>query len=162
MRVVRALDHAQKPHDPVRERAVCDLQSVAGGVLLDPLACLDAAARFGIETLGPRFVGPYVQLSYGTIILSFMSGVLWGFSTRATGVVAATGYALSVVPALYAFFFVGGGPTSAAIFLATGFVGLLGLDWLFWEQELAPPWWMALRVLLTVGVVACLTLTVYA
>ena len=113
-------------------------------------------AAAGLRWLGPRFVGPYVGLSYGTIILSFMSGVLWGFATRTTGTVAATGYALSVIPALWAFFFVGGGPTSAAIYLIAGFVGLLALDATFAAQGLTPPWWMRLRVLLTGIVVAAL------
>ena len=113
-------------------------------------------AAIGAEFLGPRFVGPYVQLAYGTVILSFMSGVLWGFATKATGQIAASGYILSVLPALWAFFFVGGGPVSAAIYLIAGFVGLLGLDWLFWRQGLAPPWWMRLRIGLTAVVVLCL------
>ena len=110
----------------------------------------------GLSVLGPRFVGPYVQLSYGTIILSFMSGVLWGFATKAEGAVAASGYALSVLPALWAFFFVGGGPVSAAIYLIAGFVGLLALDWMFARQGLAPDWWMRLRILLTSIVVLTL------
>lgn len=113
-------------------------------------------ADWGIRTLGPRFVGPHVQLFYGTVILSFMSGVLWGFATKATGRVAATGYALSVLPALWAFFMVGGGPVAAAINLIAGFIALLGLDYMFWKQGLAPSWWMQLRVLLTLVVVACL------
>ncbi|MGI1664078.1 DUF3429 domain-containing protein [Palleronia sp. KMU-117] len=120
----------------------------------------EAAAGAGMQAFGPRFVGPYVLLSYGTVILSFMSGVLWGFATRAEGRVASTGYALSVLPALWAFFFVGGGPVSAAIYLIAGFVGLLGLDWLFWTQGLAPRWWMSLRIGLTVVVVACLSMVV--
>jgi hypothetical protein len=111
---------------------------------------------WGASAIGPRFVGPYVQLAYGTVILSFMSGVLWGFATRASGSVAASGYALSTLPALWAFFLVGGGPVSAAIYLATGFVGILGLDWMFTAQGLAPPWWMSLRLLLTAVVVLCL------
>ena len=37
-------------------------------------------AVWGTEMLGPRFVGPYVQVFYGAVILSFMSGVLWGFA----------------------------------------------------------------------------------
>ncbi|MEL7184004.1 MAG: DUF3429 domain-containing protein, partial [Pseudomonadota bacterium] len=82
--------------------------------------------------------------------------VLWGFATRASPQVAATGYALSVLPALWAFFMVGGGPVSAAIALIAGFVGLLGLDWMFWNQGLAPPWWMKLRILLTGIVILCL------
>ncbi|MEM9343231.1 MAG: DUF3429 domain-containing protein [Pseudomonadota bacterium] len=108
------------------------------------------------QTVGPRFLGPYVQIFYGTIILAFMSGVLWGFATQATGPTAGTGYALSVLPALWAFFFVGGGPTSAATFLAFGFIGLLGLDWTFWRFGLAPKWWMSLRILLTTVVVLSL------
>ena len=120
----------------------------------------EGAAGLGLQAFGPRFVGPYVLLSYGTVILAFMSGVLWGFATKAEGQVAATGYALSVLPALWAFFFVGGGPVSAAIYLIVGFVGLLGLDWLFWKQGLAPAWWMTLRVMLTVVVVACLAMVV--
>ena len=119
----------------------------------------DDLAAWGAARLGPRFVGPYVQVFYGAVILSFMSGVLWGFATRAGGAVAATGYALSVIPALWAFLFTGGGPVSAATYLAFGFVGLLGLDWLFWRQGLAPPWWMRLRVLLTAIVVAALLAT---
>ncbi|WP_102108425.1 DUF3429 domain-containing protein [Oceaniglobus roseus] len=117
-------------------------------------------ATWGISALGPRFIGPYVQLQYGTVILSFMSGVLWGFATRAEGREAATGYALSVLPALWAFFFVGGGPVSAATYLIFGFLGLLALDWTFWRQGLAPAWWMQLRILLTVVVVGCLAVGV--
>lgn len=105
---------------------------------------------------GPRFVGPYLGLSYGTIILAFMSGVLWGFATRAEGRQAAAGYALSVIPALWAFFFVGGGVTSASIYLIAGFAGLLMIDAAFVRQGLAPVWWMRLRVPLTAVVALCL------
>ena len=113
------------------------------------------------RTIGPRFAGPYVGLSYGTVILSFMSGVLWGFATRAGGKVAASGYALSVIPALWAFLMVGGGPVSAGMNLMFGFVGVLALDWLFWHHGLAPRWWMHLRVPLTLVVVACLGANVF-
>lgn len=106
--------------------------------------------------LGARFVGPYIQLFYGPIILAFMSGVLWGFATKATGRLASSGYALSVIPALWAFLMTGGGPVSDGINLIFGFVGLLALDWHFWRQGLAPPWWMTLRVGLTVVVVLTL------
>jgi hypothetical protein len=119
-------------------------------------------AEWGLHALGPRFIAPYVQLSYGTVILAFMSGVLWGFATRATGTAAATGYALSVIPALWAFFMVGGGYVTAAMNLIFGFVGLLALDWTFWRQGLAPDWWMRLRLILTAGVVAALGYTALA
>ncbi|MDC1430571.1 DUF3429 domain-containing protein, partial [Octadecabacter sp.] len=98
----------------------------------------------------------HVGLAYGTVILSFMSGVLWGFATNAMGGQAATGYALSVLPALWAFFMVGGGPVSAGMNLIAGFAALLVLDYAFSIWGLAPRWWMALRVLLTGIVILCL------
>ena len=113
-------------------------------------------AEWTLNTIGHRFIGPYVGLAYGTVILSFMSGVLWGFATKATGGQAATGYVLSVIPALWAFFMIGGGPVSAAMNLMAGFVALLVLDYAFWKWGLAPRWWMSLRVILTAGVIACL------
>ncbi|WP_299548820.1 DUF3429 domain-containing protein [uncultured Tateyamaria sp.] len=120
----------------------------------------DGLAAWGSQALGPRFVGPYVQLFYGSVILSFMSGVLWGFATKANGAQAATGYVLSVIPALWAFFMTGGGPTSAGLNLIFGFAGLLMLDFAFFRWGLTPRWWMRLRLLLTAIVVACLAITV--
>lgn len=116
---------------------------------------------WGAENLGPRFVGPYVQLFYGSVILSFMSGVLWGFATKTSGNQAATGYALSVLPALWAFFMTGGGPVSAGSNLIVGFLGLLMLDFAFSHWGLTPGWWMNLRLLLTAIVVACLCVGVF-
>jgi hypothetical protein len=118
-------------------------------------------AEFGQRTFGPRFIGPFVQLNYGQIILSFMSGVLWGFATKAKGSQAAMGYVLSVIPALWAFFMTGGGPVTAGTNLIFGFLGLLALDFAFWRWGLAPAWWMQLRVLLTVLVVLCLSVGVF-
>jgi len=120
----------------------------------------DDLAAIGADTLGPRFVGPYVQLFYGSVILSFMSGVLWGFATKAPGARAAAGYTLSVIPALWAFFMTGGGPTSAATNLIFGFAGLLMLDFAFSQWGLTPRWWMRLRLLLTAIVILCLAVTV--
>lgn len=120
----------------------------------------DDLATWGLQSLGPRFIGPYVQLFYGSIILAFMSGVLWGFATKASGAQAATGYVLSVIPALWAFFMTGGGPTGAATNLIFGFIGLLMLDFAFARWGLTPKWWMSLRILLTAIVVACLSITV--
>ncbi len=116
---------------------------------------------WGATELGPRFVGPYVQLFYGSVILSFMSGVLWGFATKTNGAQAALGYVLSVLPALWAFFMTGGGPDIAAKNLIYGFAGLLLLDYVFFLWELTPPWWMRLRLLLTVIVLLSLSVGVY-
>lgn len=108
------------------------------------------------DTLGRRYSGQFLLQGYGIVILAFMSGVIWGFATRAEGAVATTGYAFSVLPALWAFF-MGTGPAGPALIaLGAGFIGLMMLDWMFWKQGLAPDWWMALRTLLTSVVVVCL------
>ncbi len=117
-------------------------------------------SNLGMQTLGPRFVAPFVLLNYGTIILAFMSGVLWGFATKSDGAKAAQNYALSTLPALWVFFMVGNRPGSSAIYLIAGFVAVLALDWHFNKQALTPPWWLRLRVILTVCVVACLAVLV--
>ncbi|SHM48357.1 Protein of unknown function [Roseovarius litoreus] len=119
-------------------------------------------AAWTVRSIGARFAGPYVMLFYGAVILSFMSGVLWGFATQLKGAQAGTGYALSVIPALWAFFMTGGGPTGAGVSLMVGFIGILGLDWLFWKHGAAPEWWMSLRLLLTAIVVTCLAIGVFA
>jgi hypothetical protein len=121
----------------------------------------DALALWGADWLGPRFIGPYIQLFYGAIILSFMSGVLWGFATKAEPAQAPTGYVLSVIPALWAFMMTGGGPTSASINLIFGFLGLLVLDYFFWSWRLAPRWWMSLRVLLSTITILSLSVTAF-
>ena len=115
-------------------------------------------SEWTIINVGPRFVGQHVQLLYGTVILSFMSGVIWGFSVKGEQNQAVIGYTLSVVPALWAFFMIDSGSEDAKRNLIAGFIGLLLIDWYFWRLQLAPPWWLRLRFLLTFMVVLCLML----
>jgi hypothetical protein len=117
-------------------------------------------AEWTARLIGPRFAGPYVGLFYGAVILSFMSGVLWGFATKMTGPSATTGYVLSVVPALWVFFTHGGGAYRAGLMLMIGFAGILVLDWLFWRNGAAPEWWMRLRLMITAIVLVCLLIGV--
>ncbi len=119
-------------------------------------------ALLTISMIGPRFVGLSLQLFYGAIILSFMSGVLWGFATKQKGHSAATWYVLSTLPALWAFLTTGGPPIEANTNLIIGFLGLLFLDWYFWKNELTPAWWIKLRILLTGFVILFLCLGMFA
>lgn len=100
--------------------------------------------------------GKLIMIRYGGIILPFMAGVLWGFATNASGQQAVAAYSLSVLPALWWFFMPGTGVTSALINLATGFAGLLLLDYAFQRWGLAPSWWLSLRLQLTAVVLACI------
>ena len=123
---------------------------------------IPALQEFGSAAFGARFVGPYVQVFYGAIILAFMSGVLWGFATKSSGREAVVGYGLSVLPALWAFFATGGGHSSAAIGLIIGYIGLLGIETWFVQRKLAPGWWMRLRLILSAVVITCLAATALA
>ena len=100
--------------------------------------------------------GRLLMIRYGTVILCFMSGVLWGFATKTEGTQATAGYILSVLPALWIFASIGRGPTEALLNLVAGFVAVLFLDYAFWKWGLAPRWWMKLRIPLSVIVTACL------
>ncbi len=110
------------------------------------------------EAIGPRFVGPALLVGYGTVILCFMAGVHWGFVARADGPMAPRAYALSVLPALWVFFFTGTGTGTGQSLsaLLVGFLALLALDLQFTLWRLAPAWWMRLRLMLTLVVAACL------
>lgn len=101
-----------------------------------------------------QFSGTILLAGYAVVILPFMSGVIWGFATRATGGQATTYYMLSVIPALWAFFFIRG--ENALLAAALGFVALLPIDNMAMGSGLAPGWWMRLRLLLTGVVVFCL------
>ena len=102
-----------------------------------------------------------IMLRYGIIILAFMSGVLWGFATNASGKMATVAYGLSVLPALWAFFTaVGPTPQALGAFIP-GFYGLLALDYYFWRAGLAPPWWLRLRLPLTAVVMVTLGIGIY-
>ena len=122
---------------------------------------IDLFSNFTLAYLGPRFIGPSVQLFYGALILSFMSGALWGFSTNLKGKSAAIGYSLSVLPALWVFFLAGDSSKNTGQNLIIGFCGLLVLDWYFWSRGLAPLWWMKLRLILSFLVVPLLAIGVY-
>lgn len=119
------------------------------------------AASVG-QWLKPMFLGAYVGLTWGTVVLAFLSGVLWGFATKAERREAAIAYTLSVIPALWGFVMVSDASDSSAIFLAAGFAGLLLLDATFQAWGLAPRWWLRLRVMLTVVTLACLAIPLRA
>jgi hypothetical protein len=118
----------------------------------------EEAFNFGIENFGARFVGPLIQLSYGVIILCFMSGVLWGFATKMDEKNGSLGYILSVLPALWAFLSMGRGPISDTISLIVGFLAVLLIDRHFYLLKLTPLWWMNLRIPLTFIVISLLAL----
>ena len=110
-----------------------------------------ALGDWSLDVLGPRHTGRTLLLLYGTVILSFMSGTVWGYAMQAEGRHRAILAGLSTLAALWA---VALGFSTIA--LALGFVTLLALDLHAQRAGLAPRWWMRLRLLLTILVVPCL------
>lgn len=107
---------------------------------------------------------PAVALrAYGACILCFMGGVQWGILLpRDEGRAPFARYLISVVPALVVFLCLlipnGAGVTG----LIVGFLALLAYDISTVRQGLAPRWYTALRVQLTLAVVALLGITILA
>lgn len=106
--------------------------------------------------------GRLIMVRYGVIILCFMAGVQWGFATKASGVQASACYVLSVLPALWAFLNPGRTADAALINLMIGFIAVLLIDYAFFRWRLAPEWWMSLRIPITVVVLICLAVGVWA
>lgn len=123
---------------------------------------LEPALLAGLDLPAPLDAGRPLLATYGTIILCFMAGALWGFAARASGGWLWAGLVLSVLPALFALFFVTGSGREAMVLLLAAFAALLPLDALLQWRGLAPRWWLRLRLLLTAVVCSCLALAAYA
>ena len=132
------------------------LLGLAGTIPFIAAAALMSAPDKFMPHIGmAAFSGPIIMAAYGRVILCFMSGVLWGFATKATGIKAALAYTASVIPALYVFFATSLGTTFVLIPLAAGYLVLLAFDFGFHLASLTPPWWMKLRLLITAIVLVC-------
>lgn len=111
-----------------------------------------------VPTLPPAFTSTTLLVNYGTVVLCFMAGVIWGFAANVDGPLMPSGLALSVIPALWIFVFSAQPDAVKLLALIGGFCGLLIIDYACVHLELAPPWWISLRLLLTGVVVFCLTI----
>ena len=108
--------------------------------------------------LSEEYIGSKINLIYGTIILAFMSGVLWGFAANARGKRQPIGFILSVLPALWAFFTFNGILLNPFMSLIIGFCGVFAIDIRFYYWKLTPEWWLSLRSILTLFVIFFLSI----
>ena len=144
-----------------------------GAALLLPLVWSVATeawpglANVALRFAGPRYLGPYLALAYGSVLLAMLSGVLIGLALRGTPRVGAPAMispgtvALAALPGLWAFVFAGGGPVGAALWLGAGYVLVLAIDWRFWRLGLAPVWWWPMRLIQTAVILPCLLVTAF-
>ena len=94
------------------------------------------------------------SIHYAAIILSFMSGVLWGFELLTEHKKSKHAIIIALIPPLWASFsyFL---PLRCFLF-AIGFLGLYWLDIFMARKKATPEWWLKLRAPLTTLVVASL------
>ena len=113
--------------------------------------------KLNLTGLSEGYTGSSVNLIYGTIILAFMSGVLWGFAANVGDKRRPVGFLLSVLPALWAFFTFNGILINPLVSLIIGFLGVFAIDIRFYYWQLTPEWWLSLRSILTLFVIICLS-----
>ena len=117
---------------------------------------------FGLEIsklnwLNEDYRGSSINFTYGTVILAFMSGVLWGFAANVGDKRRPIGLILSVLPALWAFFTFNGILSNPFMSLIIGFLGVFIIDVRFFYWHMTPKWWLSLRSILTLSVIICLS-----
>ena len=110
-----------------------------------------------LTSLSEEYTGSEINLIYGTIILAFMSGVLWGFAANVGDKRQPIGFILSVLPALWAFFTFNGLLFNPLMSLIIGFLGVFAIDVRFYYWHLTPEWWLSLRSILTLLAIICLS-----
>lgn len=107
--------------------------------------------------LSEKYTGSSINLIYGTIILAFMSGVLWGFAANVSDKKRPVGFILSVLPALWTFFTFNGVLINPFMGLIIGFLGVFAIDIRFYYWQITPEWWLSLRSILTLFVIIFLS-----
>ena len=128
-------------------------------LLLGWAGVLPFAALVMSATLGPpghTGAAMAALVGYGSIILSFMGGVLWGLEMSQGRSQAA--YVASIVPALTAAAAMILHATFGIFLLLCGFAGLLAYDLALSRSRGAPNWYPVLRWQLTTAVVALLAM----
>ena len=115
------------------------------------------AENLKLTGFSEEYIGSRINLIYGTIILAFMSGILWGFAANVEDKRRPVGLILSVLPALWAFFTFNGTLINPVMSLIIGFLGVFAIDVRFYYWQLTPEWWLSLRSILTLCVIIFLS-----
>ena len=128
--------------------------------LLPQLACLGALIAGPAEW---RFAALALAWGYAALIFSFLGGLWWGIAATAGPRAPGWLWAAAIGPSLIAFatyapwVFAGAWPQPSLVLLGLGLIGSLWVD-----RRIAawcPPWWLHLRVPLSLGLGAATVLT---
>lgn len=120
---------------------------------LIPPVGLTAVALLDLGLFAPSTPG--FVLTYAAVILSFLGGTWWGFVSRSDRP-GWTLLGISVLPALAGWAAIFSFQPPAALFaLAIALLAALAVDAYLVQRRLAPPWWMRLRLPLSLGLALC-------
>ncbi len=103
-----------------------------------------------------RFSALSMGYAYAALILSFVGGMWWGLAAKAQKPPAWL-WVAAVVPSLVALasaipWAVGDPwPGPSLILLGLALIAAMGVDWRLQASGIAPPWWLQLRLPLSVG-----------
>lgn len=143
------------PHDPAMPLPALLL----GGAGLLPFFALAAGIAFFPEPNLSYFLGWLTQ--YAALIASFVGALQWGLAAGDASASDADRWAAfgwSVCPALIAWVALQLPQYEGVYLLAGLFVLCLLMDWRFARRHALPAWFLRLRIALTAGAVASLTL----
>lgn len=103
-----------------------------------------------------RFAAIALGYAYGALILSFLGGLWWGLAARAEPApawlwVAAVAPSLVAVGSAVPWAVGGEWPGPSLVILGAALIAALGVDRRLQTIGIAPPWWLALRIPLSVG-----------
>jgi len=101
--------------------------------------------------------GPTLLLTYGAVILSFLGGIRWGVAMQHGQLINNwTVVAWAMVPSLLAWTAILVSPKIGLPVLATGLILQFVVDFRSTKTQITPPWFLKLRVILTVGAVTAI------
>ncbi|WP_168206441.1 DUF3429 domain-containing protein [Labrenzia sp. PHM005] len=127
---------------------------------------------FAALALGAVFLPPdsqqsalHAQQLYGAVILSFLGGIYWGWELAVAYVqtrpVSSTRLIIGVLPSVFGWFALLLPGVYPALALSACFCGCLAYDLWRTNRHLAPRWYPALRIPVTVAVLVALITPVF-
>ncbi|WP_420410913.1 DUF3429 domain-containing protein [Roseibium sp.] len=133
------------------------------GFGLVPFVVLALAAVFLPADSQPTAL--HAQQLYGAVILSFLGGIYWGWELAIAYVqtkpVSSTRLVIGVLPSIFGWFALLLPGIYPAFALSACFCGCLGYDLWRTNRHLAPRWYPALRIPVTVAVLVALITPVF-
>ncbi|SOH95069.1 Protein of unknown function [Monaibacterium marinum] len=99
---------------------------------------------------------------YGTMILCFLAGSLWGFASRHGRKPGWIELGLAIAPVLALLFAMSNDPSRSCAVLVYAFAGLLLIECWYARRAIVVWWWLSLRIPLTIVVSLCLMIGAFA